>query len=88
MDYIVLPVLFSNQNTNLLKECNISFKLTDCTVMETAFFTIDAVVPFLQDGIEYSQVHISGNVFYSTLTMDEVLDLIDCLDEGIEPSNN
>lgn len=76
-DYIEIPVLFHSTSTSSMANCEIEFKLKDCKVSTIPFFGFNALVPFFQDGDEYCQIISGGQIFYSTLTIEYILDMVD-----------
>ena len=81
-NYILLPVLFHTEKTNTLTGLDIQFKLSDC-VEETdiPFFTLGVITPYFEDDVEYSQINVGGIVYYSTCTVDDILQEIDEMKE-------
>lgn len=74
---MMIPVYFHNESTKLLQDCNIKINPDSFVVRDVAFFNIDAVIPVFEDEKEYCIIQLSGNAFYSPLTTEEVLDMVD-----------
>ena len=77
MDYVVIPVLFHSSDSKILDVCDITYKLSDCKVVEVAVFNIDVIMPFVDDNITYSCILTGGLWMCTTLTFDELLDVLD-----------
>ena len=74
MEYVKLPIFFHTQTSESLKSASVEFTFKDCKVIpDIPFFKIDVILPYFEDGKEYSQIMVSGERFYSTLTVSEVL---------------
>jgi len=89
MEYVILPVFFHTSTSSSLLNASVEFSLKDCRVVpDIPFFRIDCVLPYFEDGKEYSQIMVSGIPYYSTLTVDEVLHEIETQNEDYEAINN
>jgi hypothetical protein len=74
MEHVKLPIFFHTSTSKGLSDASVEFTLKDCSVIPNVpFFVIDCVLPFVEDNKEYSRIMSSGVVYYSTLTVDEVL---------------
>lgn len=81
-DYILLPILFHTQNTNNLAGLDIQFKLSDCVEeKDILFFELGVITPLFENEVEYSQINVGGIVYYSTCTVDDILQEIDEMKE-------
>jgi hypothetical protein len=75
-------VLFHTQNTNNLAGLDIQFKLSDCVEeKDIPFFELGVITPFFENDVEYSQINVGGIVYYSTCTVDDILQEIDEMKE-------
>ena len=75
--YITLPILFHTNVTTSLVECDVEYKLVDCQIREVHFLNIDVVMPYFENNVEYSQIFVGGQSFYSTLANGYILDLVE-----------
>ena len=82
MEYVRLPIFVHTQTSESLSSASIEFSLKDCKVIPNIpFFRIDVIEPYFEGNKEYSRIIVSGNPYYSTLTMEEVLYEIDAQNE-------
>lgn len=75
--YLLIPVYFHTESTKLLQSCNIKINPDNYIIRDMAFFNFDLIMPVFEDEREYCQIELSGNKYFSPLTMEEVLDMVD-----------
>ena len=88
MEYVRLPIFVHTPTSESLSSASIEFTLKDCKVIPNIpFFRIDVIEPYFEGNKEYSRIIVSGNPYYSTLTMEEVLYEIEIQNEEQDSIN-
>ena len=72
-----IPVLWHTDETLQKEELGIDVSSDEVTTRIITFYTIDIITDYFEDGNSYSRVYSNGQVFISTLSRDEVENMID-----------
>ena len=73
-----LPLFFNGEQCSILEDLGINNTelLSEKEVVYGTFYNIDCVMPYMVDGIEYSEICCNGRGFICTLNTDEVNKMI------------
>jgi hypothetical protein len=77
IEYIEIPVLFHTKESKALNDLYLDVELCDLNEVVIPFFRLDIIIPFSYKGTDYSQILIGENVYYSRLSIEEILCMID-----------
>ena len=73
---IKLPILFLTDDICQLEDLGLDFNLSDAEIRETTFYNINAVSPYLENGVNYTSIHANGDGFICPLSVEEVEEII------------
>jgi hypothetical protein len=74
---IILPVLYHTDETEKFKELEMEYKLSQLEEENMHFYNIDGLTSYEEEGIEYTVLHLSGDLYYIKMPIEEVEELID-----------
>lgn len=63
---IELNIFYNTEEDSKLSSLNIDVPLSRCDIRKVTFYQINAISPFLEDGIEYCTIHSNGDSFVCT----------------------
>ena len=67
MRYLDIDVLVHNDSTKLMDSLEMDFDLETCDIKTIRIYKISFIMPYEQNGINYTQIFINGNSFISPL---------------------
>jgi hypothetical protein len=69
---ITLPILHHSNTTATLKELALEYSYADCDTRQVTFYTINAISPFTDEGVNFSSIHSNGTEYICTFSYGEL----------------
>lgn len=62
-----IEILYHSENTKMLKDLDMDFNWDDLDRVMAYFNNIDVALPYVRDGVEYTEIHSGGHTYISTV---------------------
>jgi hypothetical protein len=62
-----IEILYHSDTTRMLKDLDMDFNWDDLDRVMAYFCNIDVILPYVRDGIEYTEIHVGNHTYISTV---------------------